>query len=185
MQSWVCKYFIFIGIRVHRDYVGNEKLELRFSNNTVHFPFTVQPLDFNEKFNLNLKQLKYDNEYSCHEVDYSQQPAKAKQEFFNHFKDSIYFKQNSLSNATQTNYRVLSKIIEIDCQQKSYWLYVIIGLICLLILVIIIVVIVCWRIAKKRKAKRKMDIIQPEPRTYKETQIVYQIENAGLLKTDF
>lgn len=170
---------------VHRDYVGNEKLELRFSNNTVHFPFAIQPLDFNEKFNLNLKQLNYDNEYSCHEIDSSQQPAKAKQEFFNHFRDFIYFKQNSDAKHTQTNYRVLSKIIDIDCQQKSYWLYVIIGLVCVLILIIIVAITVCWYVAKKRKAKRKMDIIQPEPRTYKETQIVYQIENAGLLKTDF
>lgn len=169
---------------VHRDYIGSERLELRFSNNTIHFPHMVQPLDFNDKFSLNIKQLMYDNQYSCHEIDYTQNPAKPKEEFFNHFKDYIYFKQNYNSNP-QNQYRVLSKIIEQDCQQQSYWLYIIIGVVCLIILIVIIVIVVCVYLAKKKKAKRKMDIIQPEPRTYKETQIVYQIENAGLLKTDF
>lgn len=72
-----------------------------------------------------------------------------------------------------------------DCIKHYYWIYIVIGVAVLLILIALIVAIVCWHAAKKRKAKRKMDIIQPEPRTYKETQIVYQIENAGLLKTDF
>lgn len=169
---------------VHRDFIGSEKLELRFSNNTVHFPHSVQPLDFNEKFTLNLKQLNYDNSYSCHEIDYNQKPAKAKQPFFNYFKDFIYFKQTPATNPND-GYRVLSKIIDVDCQQHSYWLYIVIGVVCLLILVAVIAVLVCLHLAKKRKAKRKMDIVQPEARTYKETQIVYQIENAGLLRTDF
>ncbi|XP_046802127.1 uncharacterized protein LOC111675319 isoform X1 [Lucilia cuprina] len=174
----------FKGIMVHRDYVGSEKLELRFSNNTIHFPHNVQPLDFNEKFALNLKQLNYDNSYSCHEIDYEQKPPKAKEKFFQNFKDFIYFKQNH-NTKSHDEYRVLSKIIDTDCQQHSYWLYIIIGVVSLIIVIAIIVIVVCLYMAKKRKAKRKMDIIQPEPRTYKETQIVYQIENAGLLKTDF
>ncbi|XP_065362961.1 uncharacterized protein LOC135956405 [Calliphora vicina] len=175
----------FKGIMLHRDYIGSEKLELRFSNNTIHSPHTVQPLDFNEKFTLNLKQLNYDNSYSCHEIDNNQKPPKAKEEFFNNFKDFIYFKQQNVATNPHDQYRVLSKIIEIDCQQHSYWLYIVIGVVSLIIIIAIIAIIVCLHLAKKRKAKRKMDIIQPESRTYKETQIVYQIENAGLLKTDF
>lgn len=150
----------------------------------MHFPHIVQPLDFNDKFTLNLKQLHYENSYSCHEIDYSLKPPQAKEEFFNHFKEFIYFQQNSDSKPN-SNYRILSKIIEADCQQHSIWLFIVIGLVCVLALVATIVIFVCLHVAKKRKAQRKMDIITPEPRTYKETQIVYQIENAGLLKTDF
>lgn len=70
-----------------------------------------------------------------------------------------------------------------DCKEKSYTVYIVVGIIVLVIIAITIAVIVVMRIARKRR-KRMLDVVLPESRTYKETQIVYQIENAGLLKTD-
>uniref|UniRef100_T1PEK7 Leucine rich repeat protein n=1 Tax=Musca domestica TaxID=7370 RepID=T1PEK7_MUSDO len=178
----------FKGIKVHRDYGSSEKLELRFSNNTIHFPRdNVQPLEFSKEFTLNIKQLNMDNPYPCTDIDYNSQILRPKSEFYNHYQHNVYFRQDATttSQGTRASYKPLNEIINNDCSKHSYWIYIIIGVVVLLILIALIIVIACWLAAKKRKAKRKMDIIQPEPRTYKETQIVYQIENAGLLKTDF
>ncbi|XP_073834039.1 uncharacterized protein [Musca autumnalis] len=179
----------FKGIRIHRDYGSSEKLELRFSNNTLHFPYdNVQPLEFSSEFTLNIKQLNIDNAYPCTDVDDSGKPLKPKTKFFNDYQHNMYFRQDGSSHSQSSSrvaYKPLNEIISHDCSQHSYWIYIIIGVVVVLILIALSVVLGCWMAAKKRKAKRKMDIIQPEPRTYKETQIVYQIENAGLLKTDF
>uniref|UniRef100_A0A1L8EBN5 Uncharacterized protein n=2 Tax=Haematobia irritans TaxID=7368 RepID=A0A1L8EBN5_HAEIR len=179
----------FKAIRVHRDYGSSEKLELRFSNNTVHFPYDVQPLEFNNELTLNIKQLQYDNPYPCTDYDTNLQPPRPRTEFFNHYQHNIFFRQQADTSSShrhsKENFKALHEIVAGDCKRFSYWIYIIIGIAILIVVIALIVAIACWHVSKKRKAKRKMDIIQPEPRTYKETQIVYQIENAGLLKTDF
>lgn len=115
-----------------------------------------------------------------------QDPPQPMSPFFRLHSDVIYFRRDQDSSTTitdeQNQFVVLSKLIETNCSKRSYWLYWLLGAIALVLLVLIIAVAIWMQMAKKRKL-RKMVII-PEPRTYKETQIVYQIENAGLLKTD-
>ena len=181
--------FSIAAITVHRDYIASERLELRFHNNTLQSPTTPsRALEFNERFTLSLKQLRYDNEYSCQDLDMEQKPPQPLSVFFRIHSDAIYFRRadsetsNDALSYEDANFAVLSKIIEWDCQRRSNWLYWLLGILALLLLFIIVAVVVWMQVAKKRRL-RKM-VILPEPRTYKETQIVYQIENAGLLKTD-
>jgi len=70
-----------------------------------------------------------------------------------------------------------------QCRERSYMAYIISGSVVLGLLLILLILLLWWRVVQRRR-RRKLDVVQPEPRTYKETQIVYQIENAGLLKTD-
>jgi len=71
------------------------------------------------------------------------------------------------------------------CTEKSYLVYGIVGIIllsCALIVIIIGVIIYFHREKQKIIQART---ISPEPRTYRETQIVMQVESHDLLKTDF
>lgn len=70
------------------------------------------------------------------------------------------------------------------CIQESYLLYIIIGVVVIFVVLIVVLVIIVYLYMRKRKAAQLMNVVQPEGRTYRETQIVMQIENAGLLKTD-
>lgn len=90
--------------------------------------------------------------------------------------DYIYFPRID-SNGNDT----LSSYINNSCGSTSVWIYVIIGIITFFVLLIIIFTVLY--IMRKRRAK-KLDIIMPDGKTYRETQIVMQIENHGLLKTD-
>lgn len=163
----------FKGIKQNKDYIKSERLEFRLQTNTIHQATEPVPLEFNTNFNLIITNLFYLNSFPCYYKD-------KKFELFNTYPDTIYFQSH------KDSYKKLSirKIIENECTKLSYLEYIIGGCIGLLILLILIGVLICYCVMKKRKAKRKLDIVVPEPRTYKETQIVLQIENAGLLKTD-
>lgn len=178
----------------------SELLELQFNNNTIQLPIETRPLEFNERFALNIKQLRYENTYGCNDLDTAQKPPIPKQTFFRNNVDNIYvLAKPSKVGATSMNgqmngqmiaagrsnneFVLLNKYIETNCQPRSYFIYILLGVLALVLVLLLIGIIVWLQVAKRRK-KRKLDVVLPEPRTYKETQIVYQIENAGLLKTD-
>ncbi|XP_053950722.1 uncharacterized protein LOC128858455 isoform X1 [Anastrepha ludens] len=185
----------FKGIHIHRDYMHSELLELQFNNNTIQLPFETRPLEFNDRFALNLKQLRYENTYGCNDLDTAQTPPIPKQTFFRNNVDNIYVltmaskkvaapTNGQITTSSRSNdFVLLNKFIETNCQPRSYLLYILLGVLALVLVLLLIGVIVWLQLAKRRK-KRKLDVVMPDPRTYKETQIVYQIENAGLLKTD-
>ncbi|XP_055913958.1 uncharacterized protein LOC129947431 [Eupeodes corollae] len=164
----------FKAIELSREVAFLERFELQFVNNIVKFHNDPQALVFNDKIQLQVTRLQYDNQFPCKELDKTQ----PKSPFFRSYSENIYFQTKS-NNQSLT----LSKIIDVDCKEKSYTVYIVVGIIVLVIIAITIAVIVVMRIARKRR-KRMLDVVLPESRTYKETQIVYQIENAGLLKTD-
>lgn len=186
----------FRSLTVHRDYHLSERLELRFFNNTVHsllasgssvagvsgigMEVPPQPLRFDERFALSVKQLRYENAWSCEQLDMNLQPPMPRAEFFRQHSEQLLFRR---SNANQPQYAPLRQLIIEECQQTSYTAYIVVGSLLLALLLVLLLLLLWWRLAQRRK-RRKLDVVQPEPRTYKETQIVYQIENAGLLKTD-
>lgn len=186
----------FKGIHIHRDYMHSELLELQFNNNTIQLPLETRPLEFNERFALNIKQLRYENTYGCSDLDTAQKPPIPKQAFFRNNVDNIYVLakpvkvgatpmngQMIAASRSNNEFVLLNKYIEANCQPRSYLIYILLGVLALVLLLLVIGIVVWLQVAKRRK-KRKLDVVLPEPRTYKETQIVYQIENAGLLKTD-
>lgn len=201
----------FRSLTVHRDYHLSERLELRFYNNTVHsllasgssvagvhgigMEVPPQPLRFDERFALSIKQLHYENSWSCEQLDMNLQPPMPRADFFRQHSEQLLFRRGSSSMAEQQQqqpgrlgelepqYEPLRQLIIEECQQTSYMAYIVVGSLLLALILILLLLLIWWRLAQRRK-RRKLDVVQPEPRTYKETQIVYQIENAGLLKTD-
>lgn len=197
----------FRSLTVHRDYHLSERLELRFHNNTVHsllasgssvagvhgigMEVPPQPLRFDERFALSIKQLRYENSWSCEQLDMNLQPPMPRADFFRQHSEQLLFRRTSNAeeqhsgrlDEQQSQYEPLRQLIIEECQKTSYTAYIVVGSLLLALLLILLLLLLWWRLAQRRK-RRKLDVVQPEPRTYKETQIVYQIENAGLLKTD-
>lgn len=197
----------FRSLTVHRDYHLSERLELRFHNNTVHsllasgssvagvhgigMEVPPQPLRFDERFALSIKQLRYENSWSCEQLDMNLQPPMPRADFFRQHSEQLLFRRTSNAeeqhsgrlDEQQPQYEPLRQLIIEECQKTSYTAYIVVGSLLLALLLILLLLLLWWRLAQRRK-RRKLDVVQPEPRTYKETQIVYQIENAGLLKTD-
>lgn len=167
-------HIAFKAIELSKEVAFLERVEMQFNNNTIRFYNDPQPLVFNDKIQLQITHLQYENQFPCKELIKTQ----PKSPFFRAYSENIYFHTKS-NNQSLT----LSKIIDSDCKEKSYLLYIILGILTLIVIVIAITAVVVMRIMKKRR-KRMLDVVLPEIRTYKETQIIYQIENAGLLKTD-
>ncbi|XP_020804915.1 uncharacterized protein LOC110181493 [Drosophila serrata] len=190
----------FRSLTVHRSYQLSERLELRFHNNTLRSsrpgadpkaedddPATQpQPLRFDERFALSIRELRYDNPWSCDQLDRNVEPPLPKAEFFRLHSDQLMFQppgQRLVQQQQAPPLLPLRLLISDQCRQQSYTAYIVAGSVILGLLLLLLSLLLWWRIVQKRR-RRKLDVVQPEPRTYKETQIVYQIENAGLLKTD-
>ncbi|KAL5276827.1 hypothetical protein ACFFRR_002193 [Megaselia abdita] len=164
----------FKGIEVQKSYVGSERIELRFTNNSIGMGRDVLPIGFNAKFLTSIQNLQYENAFPCGIVE-NRQPKDA---FFKNNENTIYFRTVNTNQSMS-----VAKIIDNDCPEMTYTAVIVVGvLVGLVILGAIVGFLACF--IAKRQRKRKLDIILPDPRTYKETQIVYKIEHAGLLKTD-
>lgn len=106
-----------------------------------------------------------------------------------HMYDTKFFSDNShavflrLENEDE-NFNSISYLSE-RCRNDSKWfMYLLIAIAVVVFCAIMIPAICCYLRTKKRREKQ-LDLVMPEPRTYRQTQIVMQIENTGLIRTDF
>uniref|UniRef100_A0A1L8D9T1 Uncharacterized protein n=2 Tax=Nyssomyia neivai TaxID=330878 RepID=A0A1L8D9T1_9DIPT len=164
----------------------NEPMFLDFSRNQFDTPDWPQPLQFAPEFRLIFTRNQFINPTTCAQLNRIRD-----NEFFNLFSSEIFFRLTDYmidSGSGEINGRndvfSFAYITENFCIETSYFWWIILGIILfLLLLLVIFMVLLCvwWR---KQKEKRRLEVIQPEGKTYRETQIVMQIENHGLLKTD-
>ncbi|XP_017050694.1 uncharacterized protein LOC108094587 [Drosophila ficusphila] len=191
----------FRSLTVHRSYQLSDHLELRFHNNSLRSsrpgsdprtegpgvtPVAPQPLRFDDSFALSIRDLRYDNSWNCDQLDRNVEPPLPRSEFFRLHSDQLMFHPPDFvgnSGGAIQPYVPLRSLITDQCREHSYMAYIISGSVLLGLLLLLLILLLWWRVVQRRR-RRKLDVVQPEPRTYKETQIVYQIENAGLLKTD-
>lgn len=158
----------------------SEPPDLNFLQNTIDTTDRPVSISFASEFNVKIKKLYFISPLLCTNLKYLKT-----YEFLLNNADNIYYKTyDSKIDKNIDEYRTFSYILNNECISESYVMYAIIGgvsTIVVLIIIAIILFILYWR---KRKAQQQLNVIQPEGRTYRETQIVMQIENAGLLKTD-
>lgn len=98
------------------------------------------------------------------------------QKFFNDHSNVIFMRMEEQDPSFES-----ISFLNDRCRSDSnlFWiLLIILGVVVLLLFLIPFVF--CYL-----RKKRKLDIVMPEPRTYRQTQIVMQIETHGLMKTDF
>lgn len=160
----------------------NTPMRMHMKTNTIGTLDAIAPLAINEQFQTIIDNLRYTNFLACQDVE-----QLSDLDFFMSNKDGIFFRirdylLNSDKWATE-EFHSFGQLLNYACIQRSFfWYYVIIGGTILLFLLLALLIVFCvWY--RRRKA-RKMNIIMPEGRTYRETQIVMQIENHNLLKTD-
>jgi len=98
--------------------------------------------------------------------------------------DLKFFKENanSVYMRTDVTFEKLSYLHD-HCRLDSNWLWILlISLAVVVVILLILIPVICCYLKNKRQHKI---MILPEPRTYKQTQIVMQVETHGLIKTDF
>lgn len=168
----------FLAIALDSSYFtrNSQKPALQFSNNRIGQLDQSNSLRFSQDFNVQLEGVYIARSISCNDLVALEQSNLLK----NHPKD-VFFSTSSLNN----EFKSFNDIRRVQCFEDNFWMYLIIGVTVGAIVLVLICSIISWYcIAQKRKKLRELDIVRPEPRTYRETQIVMQIENHGLLKTD-
>lgn len=158
----------------------SEPLELQFIANKVDIIDRPISIDFSTIFKIKISKLHF-----IYPIDCSNITSLNRNDFFKANTENIYFKFHEKLNSTSDTdaYHAYSYILHNTCVEESYLMYIIIGVVVLICIVAAVLILLVILYLRKRKAQQ-MNVIQPEGRTYRETQIIMQIENAGLLKTD-
>lgn len=154
----------------------SEDLNFHFSENRIDIIDRPIRILIDSQFFLKISKIYFITPVSCDGINELRENI-----FFGQYGDTIYL----LNTLTQV-YETFPYWANSICIHESHLKLIIIGIAVILVVIIsIVVIIIIVRKLRKRRAAQLMNIVQPEGRTYRETQIVMQIENAGLLKTDF
>lgn len=167
----------FQAISVDSSYFNrnSQRPVLVFHNNRIGRLENSKTLLFSDGFNVQIREVRIVHSITCQEVAQVEQYS-----LLVDHPDDIFFKIAGEEN----EFKSFNDIRRIRCMEDNFWFYLIIGsVVAAIVLVIICSLVSCYCIAQKKK-QRKLNVVLPEPRTYRETQIVMQIENHGLLKTD-
>lgn len=154
-------------------------MDFEFASNLIQFIEHPISLRISDDFRLNIKQLKFTSPMTCSGARQLQDNG-----FLSQFSDTVYFKIGSENSDTELKYYSLNEILTKECIFTPKIIAGIVTAIVLLLILIIVAGVFCYRYIDERKKAKQLEIINPEGKTYRETQIVMQIENAGLLKTD-
>lgn len=167
--------FIFIpGIRVSEE-VKQHQMDIHFMSNIVNS--TDFPIRFNvaPEFYLRITDLKFTNAINCNQADQFRH-----NQFLLQYANSVYFKMDRSSD----KYTSLTNVLLNDCGTNSYVIAIVSVVVIVILIIAIVAVAVFYRFWKKHQPQKPLNIIIPDGKTYRETQIVFQVETAGLLKTD-
>lgn len=176
-----CQISSFAAISLHPSYFNHhsEPMQFEFTSNTVNIPDVTVTLVFSTAFRMKISRIHFINPVSCAGAE-----VLSHSEFIMEHADALYFKLDDATLAEDsTVYHTFSHIFSHLCIKASYLMYIIIGVVVFLILAVIVAITVTVIVLKRRRA-RQLNVVMPEGKTYRETQIIMQIENAGLLKTD-
>lgn len=153
----------------------NLKKEIQFSSNMIGA--TDSPIRFQTDSNVYLRilDLKFSQVISCDEAERLKQNG-----FLPQYAELVYFRFGSGNN----EYSSLSSIWSTKCVVTSYITIIILLAVVLVLILVIIIVALFYRFLMKRQPTRPIPMVIPDGKTYRETQIMMQIEHAGLLKTN-
>jgi hypothetical protein len=144
------------------------------TNNQIETISDTFNLQLSSDFDVKIVDLKITEYMLCYQVTDITNPALLEN------SNSIFLRVKDAPMSG--DYIDLASILSGICNDESYIFYIIVAAIVLLIILLLAIIgigIFCYC-----RKKRKLQIIQPEAKTYRETQIIMQIENHGLLKTD-
>lgn len=156
--------------------VKQRHMEIQFASNEIFK--TDFPIRFEIAPNVNFRilDLKFSNTIDCDKATELRYNG-----FLQQYAETIYFK---IGKPTDADYSSLSSILSNKCASTSYLIAIMAVVMALIFILAIVGAAVFYRFWMKRKPNRQISMIIPDGKTYRETQIMIQIENAGLLKTN-
>lgn len=144
-------------------------VHFEFNNNHVSSIFPQHDIMFCPDMKLQVNKFYYLDPQNCRVIEEISQ-----KKFFNENSNSVFMR------VEDENFKSISYLND-RCTTDSNWLWILLIVFCIVVLCSILVFVIFCFIRRRRT----MDIIMPEPRTYRQTQIVMQVETHGLIKTDF
>uniref|UniRef100_A0A1W7R811 Protein with signal anchor n=1 Tax=Aedes albopictus TaxID=7160 RepID=A0A1W7R811_AEDAL len=166
------------GIRLDSSYYNrnSERPTLQFHNNRIGHINGAKMLIFSDDFDVNFRAIYVEQSINCDQVVSLKETS-----FLKNYPEEIYFG----SSNEGSDFKSFQDIKRFRCAEDRFWFYLIIGAVAGSIVLVLICLLgsYCY-VTQKKKKQQKLQVVMPEPRTYRETQIVMQIENHGLLKTD-
>lgn len=146
----------------------SQVLDLHFSSNSIESVENPFALLVTNDFHLRIFDLRIQESIDCAHFQSNS--------FLLQHPDSIYFRYKS-------GYSSIAQLSN-ECATDTSTVIVYALIATPLLLLVIVGGVLLLRFLERRRQATQMDIVMPEGKTYRETQIVMQIENAGLLKTD-
>lgn len=167
-------------IRVGDAYTKQQSQSMDFhlvanSIRTIDDPIQILIAD---DFNLHLSQLQFETPIECEAALQIEN-----NNFLMQFADTVYFR---IGQPNDSRNFTLNEIVTHECKGIStHTVLAIISATTILLIVLIVVLgFVAFRHIEQRRLARQLTVVMPEGKTYRETQIVMQIEHAGLMKTE-
>lgn len=151
-------------------------MEILFASNVIDATDYPIRFDVSPDYYLRIQNLQFSKAIGCDKMDEFQHNG-----FLQQHADTVFFNTGTSSN---TEYNSLSIIMSQKCAETTYLIAIVSTAVILTLILIIIAVAFFYRYWMKHQPKREVSMVIPDGKTYRETQIIFQIENAGLLKTN-
>lgn len=173
--------FIEIVIQVGDAYSiqQSQLMDFHFVGNRIRMIDDPIQILIADDFHLHLSQLQFETPIDCEAAQRIEN-----NNFLMQFADTVYFRIGD--QTTELNNFTLMEIVTRECKGVSMPTLVAIISAATIVLIVVVVVLgfVGFRYIEQRRRERQLAVVMPEGKTYRETQIVMQIEHAGLMKTD-
>lgn len=148
-----------------------QEVYFEFNNNRINFLQPEQDISFCPDMKLQVSRFYLKDARNCEALGKIYE-----NKFFTENSHSIFMRIEE----TDEDFESISYLHD-KCRTKSNWFLVLMILLAVVVLLAILIpAIFCYF-----RNKKHLDIVMPEPRTYRQTQIVMQVETLGLMKTDF
>lgn len=152
--------------------------EIQFLSNEILSTDIPIRFDVARDFNFRIFDLKFSKMIDCDKAEELRHNG-----FLQQYAETIYFRFGE-SKDSDGGYSSLSTVLSNKCANATYLITVISVVIVSILIFAIIAAAVLYRCWNKRQPERQRNMIISDGKTYCETQIMIQIENAGLLKTN-
>lgn len=142
-----------------------------FNNNHIDFINPEQEVEFCPDMKLQLSKFYLRDPRSCEAVGRLHESK-----FFNDNSNSVFMRIEEKDE----NFESISFLND-RCRTDTNWFMILLIILAVIVMLVILIPAICCYLRRQQK----LDIVLPEPRTYRQTQIIMQVETHGLMKTDF
>jgi hypothetical protein len=148
-----------------------QEVYFEFNNNHINFVHPERDIAFCPNMKLQISKLYLRDARNCEALGRIYESK-----FFNDNSNSIFMRIEE----TDKEFESISYLND-RCRTDSNWFLILMIILAVVVLLVILIpALFCYL-----RNKKHLDIVMPEPRTYRQTQIVMQVETHGLMKTDF